>query len=172
MVFHHLSFSALPLLREISIGSGCFKKMECDLEICNFPNLETIKIQQSSFPNPNSFIIRNNDKLNSIEIGNNACQNISSLILESIYSMLILQLNLPNLHTFKTGDNVFQQTRLFLLSIIQHEYLIYTFLLWNCLKQVMHRFMQQHSYLSTVFQLIIKSKNDKLNRCPFYKWKF
>ena len=75
----------MPLLREINIGSGCFKKMECDLEICNFPNLETIKIQQSSFPNPNSFIIRNNDKLNSIEIGNNACQNVSNLILDSIF---------------------------------------------------------------------------------------
>ena len=59
----------MPLLSEIIIGEKCFTEIRCDLELCDFPNLEKIIVKKESLGYLNSLVINNNRRLKTIEFG-------------------------------------------------------------------------------------------------------
>ena len=63
---------------------GGFNKVEDDLVIDDYPNLEKIVVKKNSLKWLNSLKICNNEKLETIEIGDNAFQSVKNVIIESI----------------------------------------------------------------------------------------
>ena len=68
---------------------GGFNKVEDDLVIEDYPNLEKIVVKKNSLQNLNSLKICNNEKLKTIEIENGdfldgAFGNVNNVIIESI----------------------------------------------------------------------------------------
>ena len=86
--FDYLIFSNLSKLHEMIIGEGCFNELKDDLVIENYPNLEKIVVKKNSLKNLKSLKICNCEKLNTIEIEDNAFENVQNLIIESISKIL------------------------------------------------------------------------------------
>ena len=72
------------LIKELEIGEGCLNEWKDDLEIENFPNLQSIIVKKGSLRNLNSLKIWNCEKLETIEIEDGTCKNVKNVIIESI----------------------------------------------------------------------------------------
>ena len=72
------------LIKELVIGEWCFNEIKDDFVIENYPNLEKIIVKKKSLKNLNSLKICKNEKLKTINVYGNACNNVNNLIIESI----------------------------------------------------------------------------------------
>ena len=67
--FKYILFYELPNLREFYITQDSFHNVNSNLEICDYPKLQTIYIGARSFQNVNNLKICNNNNLETINFG-------------------------------------------------------------------------------------------------------
>ena len=94
--------STLPSLETIDIGNNCFKSITSEVSFRSLPKLISLRIGNSSFYNEDSlniidqrFLILNNSKLVSIEIGEYSFSKFGSYFAVS---------SLPSLEEFIIGS--------------------------------------------------------------------
>ena len=94
---------SLPCLESVKIGNACFS-MDCEevygnglLRITNCCNLLQLEIENESCANFNRLELYNLSSLQSIRCGDNCCENIRIVVLDS----------LPNLESVNIGNESF-----------------------------------------------------------------
>ena len=103
-------------MQEWKIGENCFNECTGDLMIENYPSLKKIVLKKESLQNLNSLKICNCCILKTIETNDYSLSFVKNMIIESISEMIMCYLYLPNLQSFKTGNDSFRETTSLSLS--------------------------------------------------------